>query len=709
MSGDQQTTTGPDAASPATPPSEEAAASPVAPPPPAPCSVFIACATGAGARVAELVSGIEQSGLDVLQDCDEPPGSGPDESADVVLVAWTPAACSNDHIVQQAMRAKEGRRLVQVLLVPCRPPAPFGKKLETFDLTRWHPSPDDVQMKTLAEMIRAQGEGRTPRLFVLRTWLLTWGGAGILAAALIATVSNIAGIQRTWDTFTGGGLGKEDIAGLSDKLTAQDKLVSAMVARFQGDSRAQGFEPDTGTVEAYKTSLVQMAMSPEARRNRIFMELATGDPAKALADLIDLANEQMADKETAAELDSRKQIGALSFQRDPRKALEAYERALALAPRDPVVLMQLGQLYIMAGRLEDAEVVLKGVLEVNETDDPMWTAAVTLNLGAILSYRGEFEAAARNDIRAFMIAAGAGDLMVQGKALHNLGAIAMYSGNVETAREFVQLGLDRFREAGLIGLQGDSLTVLGSLASRQGNLDEAETLLNEALKIHRDLKNIPGEANDLGNLSDLYLARGDFDGAEKSMKAGLAIFERLNAVREQAMSLNLLGAIARQAGRPKDAQGYVERALEISQNSGDQLELTKNYLNLGNIKQDLGELDDAVTYLDKSVALSRQIGARDVEASALVGLASIRLTEKNPAAAKAAAEGALAIAREIGQGQIVASSLATLGRVAAANGDKKDAEAKLREAMTIFNEMGATGESDKVVAMLRELGIEVAP
>jgi tetratricopeptide (TPR) repeat protein len=90
-------------------------------------------------------------------------------------------------------------------------------------------------------------------------------------------------------------------------------------------------------------------------------------------------------------------LGAIAGLRDPKRALEAYEKAASLDPGDVGSLFWAGRIEIDHGDLDEAQTPLERVLELAETDDQThYKYWAYIGLGGIWRKRGDLKAALKS-------------------------------------------------------------------------------------------------------------------------------------------------------------------------------------------------------------------------------------------------------------------------------------------------------------------------
>ncbi len=128
-------------------------------------------------------------------------------------------------------------------------------------------------------------------------------------------------------------------------------------------------------------------------------------------------------------------LGDSFFDHNTEAALNAYERAAQLAPDDPTIQTQLGQLYERVGRLDDAIAAYTRVLETAGATDQSWQAAALTNLGTVVQIRGDLAAAEEYYLRGMAIDEELGSKEGMAINLTNLGNVAQQQGDIALACE----------------------------------------------------------------------------------------------------------------------------------------------------------------------------------------------------------------------------------------------------------------------------------
>ena len=289
-------------------------------------------------------------------------------------------------------------------------------------------------------------------------------------------------------------------------------------------------------------------------------------------------------------------LGAIAGLADPKRALEAYEKALALDPDDIKSLYWAGLIQIDYGDLNKAQTRLERALALAETGgNPIYKHAATGSLGDIKQWRGDLGGALQSYRETIPLIehlarsdpGNAGWQRELSVSYNKIGGVQEAQGDLAGALKSYEADLaisDRLAKSdpGNAGWQRDlsvSYSRIGGVQQTQGDLAGALKSYSDSLAISDRLaKSDPGNAGwqyDLGisneRIGGVQQAQGDLKSALKSYDAKGEIISRLarsdpgNAgwQRDLAVSFGKLALVHRQSGDSAKARDYLRRGREI--------------------------------------------------------------------------------------------------------------------------------------------------
>ncbi|MFW5920452.1 MAG: tetratricopeptide repeat protein [Polyangiales bacterium] len=203
------------------------------------------------------------------------------------------------------------------------------------------------------------------------------------------------------------------------------------------------------------------------------------EPAK-LAMMLDAEAEQVDD--TGAKVELFKRIAELHQQQlgDAGTAASYLERASELVPDDRGVLTPLCDLYIEAGRSQDAIPVLEKIVESFGNRRSKELAQYQHRLGRALEGLGESEKALEHYDAAFKV-----DL-TNVPILRDLGRLCHARGDYDRAQKTFRALLLQKLDGGAGITKADVYYYLGDISAKQGDKNKAVSMLERAVAEQKD-------------------------------------------------------------------------------------------------------------------------------------------------------------------------------------------------------------------------------
>jgi tetratricopeptide (TPR) repeat protein len=376
----------------------------------------------------------------------------------------------------------------------------------------------------------------------------------IMAAgvAIVAVLGMLAG-YLAWDRQ----LRNDNIAAIAKKTESANETTQALVRQLLASSPPQAAPGREQSVSTAVADIAKRAAEGDARLQQALDLLKAGKVEEASQLLQAFAD----DKSARIKQDSKeaaiawRNLGAIAGLRDPKRARDAFARAVALDPDDAESLLLDGQLEFDAGDLNAAERSYRRLLALKQAESDSSEAYwARLGLGDIEQSRGRLDPALASyraaQLRAERIAkadpGNAGwqrDLSV---SYVKIGDVLVAQGNLPEALKSFRASHDIFdrlaqADPGNAGWQRDlsvSYERIGDVLVAQGNLPEALKSFRDELAIRDRLaKADPGNAgwqSDLAvshaKLASVFGKGGEKAKALDALRQGRAIMARMTSL-----------------------------------------------------------------------------------------------------------------------------------------------------------------------------------
>ena len=310
------------------------------------------------------------------------------------------------------------------------------------------------------------------------------------------------------------------------------------------------------------------------------------------------------EKDSKAAAAAYRNLGAIAGLGDPKRAREAYAKALEYDGEDPDALSRYGYLNFLAGDLGTAERTLARLLETaTARGDQRGIYEAHVGLGQVMKERGSLPSALEH--------------------LEKSRGIAL----AESAAAKDDFGWQRD--------VSEAQIKIGDVLRAQGNLPAALDSYKAAHAIREHLAAAdPGNAgrqHDLsvshGMIGDVLQAQGNLPAALDSYKAALAIMERLAAVdpghvgrqHDLSASHNDIGHVLQAQGNLPAALDSYKATLAIMErlaaadpgNAGLQYDLSISHNSIGDVHLDQGNLPAALDSYKAAHAIREHLAAAD--------------------------------------------------------------------------------------------------
>ncbi len=548
--------------------------------------VFISYSSHDRDKVAVLADAMTKSGLNVWWDRSLLPGDSYEatieralKEAKAVIVCWTPTAAASDWVRSEADDARVNGKLVPVMIEACQPPKPFDR-IHFEDLSGWRGNRDHHAYQELEEAVRARVEGRVAKTI---PWKRKWITRGALVSLLAMIGVAAANVSLIRDMFFDNDVSTDEV----------EDLVAREVAKILAQS---GGQLDARSEDSLRDALSSVLRSSDAEKAQARQALAQGD-VEGAADSLAAVAAQQAEAATGAvkaAAQSWREAGALYAASDTHKAVDAYEKALALDPDNPEILNGLGPLYERQARMDEAQALYTKVLEGAGATDPSWKAKALGNLALMDANRGQYEEAIEGVKEALAIFEAQRDQEAVAKAYLNLGNIYDSAGDRQTAESYAKRCLTLARELGLRNIEAAALGNIAYVRMRGGDYDTARATFDEAIAIMDDLGMETEKSYALLNLTLMLSNEGKIDEAEAMARKTLALAEKLDAKITEAGALNHLAIIARERGEYETAEARHKEAIALFQSLQSPENLYREYTSYARTAEAMQEPELAI-------------------------------------------------------------------------------------------------------------------
>lgn len=255
---------------------------------------------------------------------------------------------------------------------------------------------------------------------------------------------------------------------------------------------------------------------------------------------------------------------------EAEEALSYFQRALALAPENPIILNNMGNALLNLNRFDAAQEAYQQAIAANLNYLKPYR-----NLALLYQLQGKNNEAIAAYLKYLDLAPD------DGEAHHNLGLLYMTEGRTTEA-------VDAFEAASvyLTPTDAESTTNLGVGNFYRGDLDRAEYLFEQALAL--DPSYVPARYH----LGLTYLHRGRCEEAIESLEAVVA------TEPDHPQAAANLGVAYNTAGQPEKAIAIFETLLKKQPDNPSII------LNLGYACQDAGFIERAVEYFQQVIAMT---------------------------------------------------------------------------------------------------------
>ncbi|MCA9877124.1 MAG: tetratricopeptide repeat protein, partial [Thermomicrobiales bacterium] len=316
----------------------------------------------------------------------------------------------------------------------------------------------------------------------------------------------------------------------------------------------------------------------------------------------------------------------------------------------------------------------------------------SIRAGTSLLDLDEISAALDAFNRALQLAATAGDVTLEQRALGGIGMAYARAGRRSESLEHLMRALDLARAARDRRHEARWLATLGQALWRFEQPQEAMRALNDALGAAQRVEDLALQASVLTQLGRMYAAGGQTARAKECYANAYSLNRRLGQTEEQIDLLNLLSVLAAETGQMPAAIAFGDQALQLASLGSDRLTEARIRVRQGRLNMARGETSVALDHFAQGVALAEAVGQPALTAQALAAQAAAQ-AQLNDTSAQLTYRKALGQARVAGDAAAEANAALGLGQLLVTQGARVEGGQMLQEAAAAARRMGPRGAS----------------
>ncbi|MBN9388511.1 MAG: tetratricopeptide repeat protein [Chloroflexi bacterium] len=252
------------------------------------------------------------------------------------------------------------------------------------------------------------------------------------------------------------------------------------------------------------------------------------------------------------------------FARQPDGSFEEDPKAQHLRAK---LLNEIGWIYYLQGRYEEAETTYKDSLALLEKADQsnrelqIDQGRAYSGLANVYVDRGEFDLSEECLQKAALLQQQTSKLDALGRTYNLLGLIAVLRGDLVKGDNYWKLARENAQRAGDLELASGILGNLGALAVRQGRLELA-------IRYFHSTENSPNPthiASSQINLAQVLLQQGDFNGALAELQKAINLAVSIGSMAQVVEAYTTMGWLYLANRNWQEAERWLNEALARSQ------------------------------------------------------------------------------------------------------------------------------------------------
>ncbi|MEE8206820.1 MAG: tetratricopeptide repeat protein, partial [Nitrospinaceae bacterium] len=351
------------------------------------------------------------------------------------------------------------------------------------------------------------------------------------------------------------------------------------------------------------------------------------------------------------------------------------------------LLTDLGNLFFLGSRLDDAQTTLEEVLKIQEeSGDKSGMSSTYGNLGSILSEKEDWEASDRYYGKAIALREELSSDSTAPLELYSSRAnVLIHLNKLDQAEKLMRQSLKINEKTGSgLGLVNDYRN-LGNVSLQKQDWAGAEQFYKKSLDLNTKVSNRPQMAEDYRNLFNLYTQNENWNEAEKYCHKSLGIAEELQDLRNACQDIRNLARIYNEKKDRSKVEPYYKMALEKSQKLDDPREIVIDLRNLGTLYMEKGYTEKAEDHYKQALSISEELGDRKEMAEDFRNMGNFHFRRGYADRAQEYYQKALDYTLEVGDAFGSAKDYTFLGNLKFRGEDFNGAEDYFKKAADIFN------------------------
>lgn len=243
-----------------------------------------------------------------------------------------------------------------------------------------------------------------------------------------------------------------------------------------------------------------------------------------------------------------------------------------------------------------------------------------------------------------------------------IGLSDYYRGDFQPARHNIMKALLLYEDLAHHRGISSACNNLALIEQDQGNLNQAIALYNLALKADSLLVDSIGTGYTLNNLGTTYLYKGEFTTALRYLDEAKKYSEATGDYELKINTLINTALFYHEFGQQEEALALYATTLELAKKSEDNFTITVVTINIGDVHRALNQFPEAWKHYQTGLEMAHEIESPEVIADCLSNMGQLLQKQGNTTKANEYFIQALKIYEELGSKKKIGSSLTAMGQ-----------------------------------------------